>query len=55
MTGVVRTVSKSGLTSSATTVHITLTCVTCGLWSPVWLVHWLIAGRKTVTTRAVTN
>jgi hypothetical protein len=31
-------------------VHMVLTIVTCGIWSPVWVIHWFIwlSSRKTI-------
>jgi len=28
------------------TMHLLLTIFTCGLWAPVWLVHYLIRGGR---------
>lgn len=42
-------VAKSGLTGGIHVVHAILTLFTCGLWSPIWLLHAVLARRKTTT------
>jgi hypothetical protein len=42
-------VSRTGLSSGAHTAHLILTVLSCGFWSPIWIIHALLARRKTVT------
>jgi hypothetical protein len=41
--------AKTGLTGGVHAIHAVLTFFTCGLWSPIWFLHWFLARRKTVT------
>lgn len=41
-------VMRSRASGGAHTVHLVLTVCTCGLWAPVWFLHWLFARKKTV-------
>jgi hypothetical protein len=42
-------VSRSGLSSGAHVLHLIMTLLSCGLWSPIWIIHAALAHRKTVT------
>lgn len=39
--------SRTSVGGGAHTVHMILTVCTCGLWSPVWFLHWLFTRSKT--------
>lgn len=42
-------VSTSKLSSGAHVLHGIMTVLSCGLWSPIWIIHTAIAHRRTVT------
>ena len=42
-------VTRSGLSSGAHTAHAIMTVISCGFWSPIWILHTLLAKRKTTT------
>lgn len=44
-----KVVTRSGAGAIAHSTHAMLTLFTCGLWSPIWFLHWLFARKKTVT------
>ncbi len=44
-----RVVTKQHMRGGAHTVHLILTVCTCGLWAPIWFLHWLFTRNKTVT------
>ncbi|MET7767453.1 hypothetical protein [Nocardia sp. NPDC005366] len=27
-------------------LHLVLTIFTCGMWAPIWLIHYLVAGNR---------
>lgn len=39
-------VVKVGLSPTAHIVHGVLTVMTCGIWAPVWIMHWIIASKE---------
>ena len=45
------TYHPGGLSSGAVAVHLVVTVLTCGLWLPFFLLHWLLSrgGKRTVT------
>lgn len=43
------TVTRKKLSGTAHAVHLLLSLFTCGLWLPIWFLHWLFTRTKTVT------
>ncbi|WP_034485021.1 hypothetical protein [Actinomadura oligospora] len=43
------TVTRKKLSGTAHAVHLLLSLLTCGLWLPIWFLHWLFTRTKTVT------
>ncbi len=44
-----RVVSKQRMSGSGHSIHAVLTLFTCGLWAPIWFLHWLFTRKKTVS------
>ncbi|MEV5576059.1 hypothetical protein AB0L06_39005 [Spirillospora sp. NPDC052269] len=40
--------TRKKLSGTAHTVHLLLSVLTCGLWLPIWFLHWLFTRTKTV-------
>lgn len=44
-----KVVTRGGVSGTGHSIHLILTFCTCGLWAPIWFLHWLLTRSKTVT------
>lgn len=42
-------VTRGKVGGSGHSIHAILTLFSCGLWAPIWFLHWLFTRKKTVT------